>query len=178
MPGYRSVVERYFEAVTALGMRVLRLLALSLGLPAEHFHPSFSRPMLALRPLRYRCAVLCTLCSWLGSLSWRWHAGVEHIREERLGGRRRGPRPHKQFWNYKQQLPANSNSHLEGLSRSICESHSLLNCQRGSLYGVITTQLLPPICSPSVSKPEEGAFASGAHTDCEDPVLAPLSVGF
>lgn len=57
IPGYRAVVERYFEAVTALGMRLLRLLAISLGLPGTYFLPMFSRPMLALRPLHYRCTV-------------------------------------------------------------------------------------------------------------------------
>ena len=39
--------------MTALGMRLLRLLALALDLPPEHFHPMFSRPMLFLRPLHY-----------------------------------------------------------------------------------------------------------------------------
>ncbi|GAB4817605.1 hypothetical protein N2152v2_004651 [Parachlorella kessleri] len=53
VPGYRAVVQQYFDAVTALGMRMLRLLALSLGLPPGYFHPFFTRPMLALRPLHY-----------------------------------------------------------------------------------------------------------------------------
>ena len=43
----------YFGAVTALGMRLLRLLALALDLPPEHFHLAFTRPMLAFRPLHY-----------------------------------------------------------------------------------------------------------------------------
>ncbi len=34
-------------------MRLLRLLALALDLPPEHFHPMFTRPMLFLRPLHY-----------------------------------------------------------------------------------------------------------------------------
>lgn len=53
LPDYRSVTTAYFNAVTALGMRLLRLLALALDLPPEHFHPMFSRPMLFLRPLHY-----------------------------------------------------------------------------------------------------------------------------
>lgn len=52
-PGFRAAATAYFEAARALGFRLLRLLALALGLPAEHFHPSFARPMLFLRPLRY-----------------------------------------------------------------------------------------------------------------------------
>ncbi len=53
LPHYREVTEAYFKAVTALGMRLLRLLALALDLPPEHFHPMFTRPMLFLRPLHY-----------------------------------------------------------------------------------------------------------------------------
>lgn len=36
-----------------LARRLLRLLALSLGLPPQHFHAFFQRPMVALRPLHY-----------------------------------------------------------------------------------------------------------------------------
>lgn len=57
MPGYRAVTEAYWEAVGQLGGRLLRLLALSLNLPAEYFAPFFTRPMLFLRPLHYRWAV-------------------------------------------------------------------------------------------------------------------------
>ena len=53
LPEFRRVTEAYFGAVTALGMRLLRLLALALDLPPEHFHPMFSKPMLFLRPLHY-----------------------------------------------------------------------------------------------------------------------------
>lgn len=53
LPGYREVTEAYFEAVAALGTRLLRLLALSLHLPPDFFAPFFSRPMLFLRPLHY-----------------------------------------------------------------------------------------------------------------------------
>ncbi|CAK0779497.1 hypothetical protein CVIRNUC_004789 [Coccomyxa viridis] len=53
LPKYKQVTQAYFSAVTALGMRLLRLLALALELPAEHFDPMFSKPMLFLRPLHY-----------------------------------------------------------------------------------------------------------------------------
>lgn len=53
LPGYRAAVLAYFDALHGLGMRLLRVLALALGLPADHFGPCFSRPMLALRPLHY-----------------------------------------------------------------------------------------------------------------------------
>ena len=54
VPGYRAATEAYQAAVEALGFRLLRLLALSLGLGADHFAPSFTRPMVFLRPLHYR----------------------------------------------------------------------------------------------------------------------------
>ena len=47
------MTEAYFGAVRALGMRLIRLLALALDLPPEHFAPMFSKPMLYLRPLHY-----------------------------------------------------------------------------------------------------------------------------
>ncbi|PSC75554.1 Adenine guanine permease AZG1 [Micractinium conductrix] len=53
LPGYRAATEAYLQAVAALGCRLLRLLALSLGLAADHFSPHFTRPMLFLRPLHY-----------------------------------------------------------------------------------------------------------------------------
>lgn len=38
-------------------MRLLRLLALSLGLPGGYFAPYFTHPMVALRPLHYTAEV-------------------------------------------------------------------------------------------------------------------------
>ena len=54
VPGYRATTEAYLQALLALGMRTLRVLALSLRLPADHFAPLFARPMVFLRPLHYR----------------------------------------------------------------------------------------------------------------------------
>jgi isopenicillin N synthase-like dioxygenase len=53
LPGYRSAAEAYLAAMEALGARMTRVVARSLGLPADHFAPSFRRPMVFLRPLRY-----------------------------------------------------------------------------------------------------------------------------
>jgi hypothetical protein len=38
-------------------MRLLQLLALSLGLPGDYFAPYFTQPMIALRPLHYTAEV-------------------------------------------------------------------------------------------------------------------------
>lgn len=53
LPGFRAATEAYFGAMTGLGHRLLRLLALSLGLAPDYFDPAFDRPMVFLRPLRY-----------------------------------------------------------------------------------------------------------------------------
>eukprot|EP00878_Enallax_costatus_P005060 GHUV01005320.1.p1 GENE.GHUV01005320.1~~GHUV01005320.1.p1 ORF type:complete len:325 (+),score=87.88 GHUV01005320.1:753-1727(+) len=57
LPGFRQTITDYFQALTNLGMRMLRLLALSLGLPAEYFDEYFTSPMVALRPLHYSAEV-------------------------------------------------------------------------------------------------------------------------
>ena len=51
--GWRETMLAYFRAVHTLGMRLLRPLALSLGLPADFFLLKFSDPMEALRLLHY-----------------------------------------------------------------------------------------------------------------------------
>lgn len=53
LPQYRRATEAYFGAVLALGFRLLRMLALALHLPADHFGPFFDPPMAFLRPLHY-----------------------------------------------------------------------------------------------------------------------------
>lgn len=53
LAGYKEVTNAYMKAVTDLGFRLLRVIALSLNLPAEHFDSAFKRPMTFLRPLRY-----------------------------------------------------------------------------------------------------------------------------
>eukprot|EP00879_Flechtneria_rotunda_P019606 GHRR01020600.1.p1 GENE.GHRR01020600.1~~GHRR01020600.1.p1 ORF type:complete len:269 (+),score=76.30 GHRR01020600.1:898-1704(+) len=57
VPRFRATVTEYFDAVTAVGHKLLRLLALSLNLPAHFFEQYFTRPMLALRPLHYTAQV-------------------------------------------------------------------------------------------------------------------------
>jgi isopenicillin N synthase-like dioxygenase len=53
LPGFREAMLAYYEAAQALGMRVLRAVALDLGLAEDHFAPAFARPASALRLLRY-----------------------------------------------------------------------------------------------------------------------------
>lgn len=53
LDGWKDTMCAYFQAVHLLGMRLLRVLALSLDLPADYFTPKFSDPMEALRLLHY-----------------------------------------------------------------------------------------------------------------------------
>jgi isopenicillin N synthase-like dioxygenase len=53
VPGFRQTLIEYFEAVTALGRRLIRLLALSLELEENHFDQYFDNPVQLLRLLHY-----------------------------------------------------------------------------------------------------------------------------
>ena len=53
LPGYRPAVTAYFDAVSAVGRRLLHLLALGLGLPPTWFDDKFEKPIALLRPLHY-----------------------------------------------------------------------------------------------------------------------------
>lgn len=54
LPSLRTTYEDYISRVTALGFKLLQLLAISLDLPPDFFKPHFERPMLMLRPLHYQ----------------------------------------------------------------------------------------------------------------------------
>ena len=53
LPGYRAAITAYFDALTALGFRLLHLLALSLDLEETYFDDKFRQPIALLRPLHY-----------------------------------------------------------------------------------------------------------------------------
>lgn len=53
LDGFKEAQEAYREAVVDLAMRIVRLLALALELPADHFAPLFRPPIVSLRPLHY-----------------------------------------------------------------------------------------------------------------------------
>ena len=53
VPGYRENMNQYHAQLRGLAMRLLSLMALSLGLPADHFESRFSVPVSTLRTLHY-----------------------------------------------------------------------------------------------------------------------------
>ena len=56
LPGFRAVMLEYFNAVWGLGVDLLQPVARDLGLPPDHFAPSFDAPMATLRLLSYPAA--------------------------------------------------------------------------------------------------------------------------
>lgn len=56
LPGYRETVEQYMDLLKGLGMRLVRLLSLSLGKAPESLDKYFTDPLVTLRPLRYEGA--------------------------------------------------------------------------------------------------------------------------
>lgn len=57
LPAFRATAEAYYAAASALGRRLVRLLALSLGLPQDHFDAAFNPSTAFLRSLRYSAEV-------------------------------------------------------------------------------------------------------------------------
>ncbi|MEJ0071879.1 MAG: 2-oxoglutarate and iron-dependent oxygenase domain-containing protein [Pseudomonadota bacterium] len=53
LPGFRAPVERYFDAVRALGMRLLRVFAISLDLEADFFQKLYRKPSVLTRLMHY-----------------------------------------------------------------------------------------------------------------------------
>jgi isopenicillin N synthase-like dioxygenase len=53
LPGYRETLLEYFDAMEALGKRLLPLYATALELPPEYFAPAFTEPQVTLRLSHY-----------------------------------------------------------------------------------------------------------------------------
>lgn len=53
LPGFREACEAYHDAMVALGQRMMRVAALTLGAPADTFDEAFARPTTWLRLLHY-----------------------------------------------------------------------------------------------------------------------------
>jgi isopenicillin N synthase-like dioxygenase len=53
LPGFRDTVQRYFDEVLAVGVRLHQAFALDLGLPGDFFADKIDRPLATLRLLHY-----------------------------------------------------------------------------------------------------------------------------
>jgi hypothetical protein len=147
LPQLRPTYEAYLAAVTQLGLRLLRLLALALGLPGDTFLPLFGRPMTFLRPLHYspqvgRSGLLVAVqCGWPSKEA---HSNCCHISWIILMLHACG--------SIRLQVDACSRMRLPGLSTG----GTARRCVTCWLCGGDGVQ---------VSAPSEGIFGAGAHTD-------------
>lgn len=98
LPGFRATVEAYFQALTALGHKLLRLLALSLQLPGEVYcralqglHPRMPEELqygsTATHYIQYSTKVLGTFRSRVAVYSCLYepHRQIQHFRLSLLG---------------------------------------------------------------------------------------------
>jgi len=53
LPGWRAVMQDYYDTMTALGRTMLGAFAVSLGMPEDYFAPWLTTPMTTLGPLHY-----------------------------------------------------------------------------------------------------------------------------
>ena len=53
LPEFRPVMSAYYDALDALGMRLMRLLEMTLNLPAGFFTDRFDKHLATLRPIHY-----------------------------------------------------------------------------------------------------------------------------
>ena len=57
VPGFKTTMLAYHKACLECTMRIIRLLALALDLPANFFDKDFTHPIASLRPLHYMPSV-------------------------------------------------------------------------------------------------------------------------
>jgi isopenicillin N synthase-like dioxygenase len=53
VPNFRPVMTAYYDALMELGMRLMRMLALTLDLPRDWFVDRFEKPLGSVRPIHY-----------------------------------------------------------------------------------------------------------------------------
>jgi len=86
MPGLRADMLTYHAAISDLSMRVVRLLALSLDLPADYFAPMFDMPNTTLRMLKYPPQPASAAFNQMGAGAHTDWGGVTLLAQDDLGG--------------------------------------------------------------------------------------------
>ena len=86
MPGFREAVLAYHAAISALSMRVVRMLALSLDLPADYFAPMFDMPNTTLRMLKYPPQPASAAFNQMGAGAHTDWGGVTLLTQDDVGG--------------------------------------------------------------------------------------------
>ena len=86
LPGFRADLEAFYAPMLALGLRVSRLIALSLGMPIDFFDPGLRVPSAPLRLLRYPPHPTAAKYNQLGAgahTDWGW---ITLLAQDECGG--------------------------------------------------------------------------------------------
>ncbi len=86
LPGFAEAMEAYRAAVTALGERMMRYLALSLDLPRDFFDPTMHEPMVTLRILRYPPRAAAAGADEFGAGAHTDWGAVTLLAQDEIGG--------------------------------------------------------------------------------------------
>jgi isopenicillin N synthase-like dioxygenase len=86
LPGFRDDVLAYHAAISDLSMCIVRLLALSLDLPADYFAPMFDMPNTTLRMLKYPPQPASVAFNQMGAGAHTDWGGVTLVAQDDVGG--------------------------------------------------------------------------------------------
>lgn len=86
LPGFRDAVAAYYDAVLALGLRLMRGYALHFGLPERHFDPLFAAPIANLRLAHYPGGAAVRAVSEYGTGAHTDHGVLTLLWQDGVGG--------------------------------------------------------------------------------------------
>ena len=86
LPGFRAPIERYFDAVRALGMQLLRAFAISLDLEADFFQQRYQKPSVLTRLMHYPVPDQATPDGMLGAQAHTDFGVITILAQDPSGG--------------------------------------------------------------------------------------------
>ncbi|MFC3228175.1 isopenicillin N synthase family dioxygenase [Marinibaculum pumilum] len=86
LPGFEPQMQAYFDALLALELKMMRLLAMALDLPADHFDPMYDEPMSILRLLHYPPSTAAQAAGQLGAGAHTDWGMLTFLLQDEVGG--------------------------------------------------------------------------------------------